>query len=374
MVETPPKTVVLHIVYSGLGGIASVFFSLVEASRNENVKHIVAFYGVEPTLDDYITHCESLGIKYRSFLRRPKVDLRINNELNDWITQIKPDVIVVNLPRSLLAATRYLRKNPETILIGVEHHPNILKRTIDWLDSIHFMRHCTYVVYLTDTYKQEVANKLRWFFKPKKSVVIPNGINTEKFSPSEQPNCNGTLSIGMCSRLSSSKDIATLIQAFAISSKVNNHFTLKLTLAGDGPEKSNLQAQVARLNLEDSVVFEGFLKEKDLIQWLQNLDIYVHASLSETMSTSIMQALSCGLPCIVSDLPGMSELIPPDIGYVVPTKQPKRLSDKISLLLENKEKRIQMGSKARAYANQSLSQTLSWSRYQKLCSTHTVAD
>lgn len=371
MTKNTSSTVVLHIVYSGLGGIASVFFSLVEASRNENVEHIVAFYGVESTLDDYVTHCELLGIKYRNFLRRPKVDFHVNNELYDWIEKIAPHVIVVNLPRSLPAASRYHRKFPETILIGVEHHPNILKRTVDWLDSIKFAKHCTYVVYLTDTYRQEVANKLRWFFKPKKSVVIPNGINTEKFSPSEQPIRNEILNIGMCSRLSSGKDIVTLIQAFAISSKNNRHCTLKLTLAGDGPEKSNLQAEVARLNLEDSVVFEGFLTEKDLVRWLRNLDIYVHASLSETMSTSIMQALSCGLPCIVSDLPGMSELVPSDIGYIVPTKQPEKLADKISLLVQNKEKRSQMKSKARMHANRCLNQTLTWSRYKHLYSnTH----
>jgi len=358
--------VILHIVYSGLGGIASVFFSLVEASKTDNYKHVVAFYGVEPLLDDYATHCDALDIKYRSFIRKPRLDFHVNSELYNWVEQIAPDAIVVNLPRALPSMARYRRKFPKTALVGVEHHPNILKRTVDWIDSINFSRHCTHTVYLTTTYKKEVKEKIGWFFREKNSVVIPNGINTNKFCPTQRINQNRKLRIGMCSRLTSSKDITTLINAFAISRNqiVNN--TALLTIAGDGPEKENLQREVNQLGLENSVKFEGFLAERELINWLNGLDLYVHASLSETMSTSIMQALSCGLPCIVSDLPGMQELVPPETGYIVPTKQPAALSDKISHLLQNADERDNMRNKAREHATRSLDQSQTWARYKKI--------
>ena len=365
--------VIVHVIYSGVGGIASVFFSLAEASRNDKFRHAVAFYGIEPIPDDYISHCDLLGIEYHYFRRKPRIDFTVNNALYNWAKKLNPHAIIVNLPRALPPMARYKRTFPKTILIGVEHHANALKRPIDWIGSIAFMRHCTHTVYLTEVYKKEVASKIRGFFNPSKCVVIPNGINIEKFAPTPQKTKCNVLRIGTCGRLTQSKDIPTLIKAFAISKQSCSADTLTLTIAGDGPERNKLTTEVTSLQLEKFVSFEGFLTENELVSWFQSLDIYVQPTLSETMSTSIIQALSCGLPCVVSDLPGMSELVPPDTGYIVHTKKTQLFAEKISYLIQNKKERIRMGSAAREHAAHELSQSTTWKRYKNLLSQHSLS-
>lgn len=51
------------------------------------------------------------------------------------------------------------------------------------------------------------------------------------------------------------------------------------------------------------------LMKENLVQFLQSLHLYVHASLGETMSTAVMQAMGCGLPIIASDVNGINNMI-----------------------------------------------------------------
>lgn len=364
--------VVLHIVYSGLGGIASVFFSLAEAANNDGYEHAVAFYGIEPLVPDYSERCERLGITHRYFQRRPRFDPSVNGRLYQWMEELQPTVVIVHLPRALKPALRFRSKYPNTCVIGVEHHPNVLKRAIDWFDSVRFARGCNHVVYLTSVYRHEVAQRLGRLFAPEKSVVIPNGISTTTFQPSvsrhssQHQNTGNVVKLGMCSRLSAQKDILTLLQALSLARGSNDGQRLSLSLAGDGPQRTLLEQEAARLGLGNVVRFEGFLAEAELVTWFQELDIYVHATLSETMSTSVMQALASGLPCIASDISGMDELVPAQVGLRVPPGDVPALSAALLALAEDSEHRKRLGFAARDYACERLSRERAWADYRAL--------
>ena len=78
------------------------------------------------------------------------------------------------------------------------------------------------------------------------------------------------------------------------------------------------------------------LEEKALVIFLQQLNIYVHASLGETMSTSIMQAMACGKPIIASDVPGINNMIENNVtGVLVPAKNAGAMVEAIMLLINN---------------------------------------
>lgn len=373
-VSSKQKPVVLHIVYSGLGGIASVFFSLVEAAGGDDYEHVVAFYGVEKLVDDYRDHCEHLGIKQRFFHRRPRIDLRVNRALYSWIEELSPVAILVNLPRALKPAVDYQNKHRSVKVIGVEHNSNALKRVIEWRDSAQYCRYCTDVVYLTRAYRKQVAQRLGKAFNKSKTSIIPNGINTDKFVPrapfqrvhSKAAAGKPEIRIGMASRLTDSKDIATLIESMVSVQAASPDAQLTLTIAGDGPDHKNLIQQVKKYKLENVVCFEGFLTESELIEWLQSLDIYAHATLAETMSTAIMQALASGLPCVASKLAGMDELVIPSTGFIVEPKNPDQLADALASLINNASLRQTMAQAARAHAVENLSQNVTWQRYKQL--------
>ncbi len=364
--------VVLHIVYSGLGGIASVFFSLAEAASDDQYDHAVAFYGIEPLVPDYRERCELLGVTQRFFQRRPHFDPVVNGRLFEWMEELQPAAIIVHLPRALGPAVRFRRRYPATCIIGVEHHPNVLKRIIDWIDSVRFARQCDHVVYLTTVYRREVARRLGRLFAPERSVVIPNGISTTTFHPADAKDpteCRTSgrgILIGMCSRLSAQKDILTLLQALSLARRSPGSEYLTLSLAGDGPQRALLEQEAARLDLKEAVHFEGFLAEAELVTWFQQLDIYVHATLSETMSTSVMQALASGLPCIASDISGMDELVPEHVGRRVPPGDAPALCAVLIELAEDADCRERLGVAARVFACERLSRERAWADYRAL--------
>ena len=140
----------------------------------------------------------------------------------------------------------------------------------------------------------------------------------------------------MQSRLSETKDHQTLIDAFALLLKTKTDKPVKLFIAGDGVCRAALEKQVQSLNLSDSIFFTGMLEENDLPEFINSLDIYVHATLGETMSTAIMQVMACRLPVIASDVLGVDNMIRHnENGLLVPAKNTKALCDAVLQLINN---------------------------------------
>lgn len=364
---TLPK--VVHVVYSGLGGIANVFFSLASADLNDEWEHCVVFYGVEPLVDAHGKQCIEMGIQHTFIQRLGRLDRKSIKSVSKWLTLQKPDAVIVHLPRALPAAIAYKKQIPHVRIIGVEHNPISVKRLADWFDSWSLDRHCDAVVYLSNNYFSAVRGKLGKWFKGKNAHVIPNGLDVSKYSPCAKhvliPN---TLRFGMCARLANTKDIGTLIRSIAhLNTRFPDHH-FQLTLAGTGPEQKNLENLCHTLEIEEQVEFSGFLNEQELIDWFHSLDIYTHATLAEAMSTSVMQAMACGLPVVASDVSGMDELVPPCCGKLVPTNQPEELASAIAKFVTEPSLLASKGQKSREHAKKHLSRESSWLKYRELLS------
>ena len=73
-----------------------------------------------------------------------------------------------------------------------------------------------------------------------------------------------------------------------------------------------------------------------MIDFLQSLDLYIHASLGETMSTAMMQVMACGLPIIASDVDGINNMITTSVtGILVPVKNSLLLAEAIIDCIKN---------------------------------------
>ena len=103
-----------------------------------------------------------------------------------------------------------------------------------------------------------------------------------------------------------------------------------MKIAGDGDFKEELVEYTEQLGLTNDVEFTGMIPEKALVNFLQSLDIYVHASLGETMSTAIMQAMACKLPIVASDVNRINNMITNNItGILVPSQREYELAKAI---------------------------------------------
>jgi glycosyltransferase involved in cell wall biosynthesis len=348
---------VVQILYSGLGGHSSVSFSLVEADEQRTYEHVLIFYGIEDLPQAYKAKCIELGVRFFAVKKNPGFDPSSQKEVAALLKHLEPDVILLHSINLLLPVWRFslFRK---TRLIAVEHQPNHLKTNLEWIWSFLAMYTARHVVFLTDMYYTQMQRKIGLFFRKKKVGVINNGINMKRFRSAghERPADTGIQKIGMLARLTDTKDHATLLNAFKllVSEVPGNGF--KLYIAGDGDKKASLEEQSRKLGLAEQICFEGMLAEAESVDFLKGLDIYVHASLGETMSTSIMQAMACGKPIVASDVPGVNNMIRHQVtGLLVPSQQAEEMKIAILRLIQDKNLRQELSAHAAEFAEKNYS-------------------
>ena len=149
-------------------------------------------------------------------------------------------------------------------------------------------------------------------------------------------------------RLVTLKRVDWIINAFSNIDNIANK-NVKLIIIGDGPEYANLSALTKKNNLHN-IIFTGEIQNVNELLYLS--DIYVQFSNTEGLSRSIIEALSCQLPCIVSDVGGNRELVLNNInGYLLNASDLDSLTEALTRLLVNDEKRTFFGELSFAHFN-----------------------
>jgi glycosyltransferase involved in cell wall biosynthesis len=136
-------------------------------------------------------------------------------------------------------------------------------------------------------------------------TVIPNGVDVDTFQPAHS--ARAALTLFSISRLVPRKNIHVLIAA--VEQLVKEGAALYLVIAGTGPEEARIQRLAERL--PDCVRFLGFIDEARKRSVLSETDVFVQLSTREGLSIATLEALASGVPCVVSNLPGVREPITP---------------------------------------------------------------
>jgi L-malate glycosyltransferase len=360
---------ILHILYSGLGGHGNVFFSLLNADAQKEFVHQALFNGVEELRDEYRQRCNDSGINFSFIKKKPGFDLSFYKNLVSAIKTANPQVIFLHGSTQVLwAKIAILLKKQKCIIIVRETQANHLKTRQDWFWLSAALLLANKIIFLTREYQLEIKKKLSLFYNSKKIAVIANGIDLSQFKPVLKLE-NDTVVIGMQSRIVKIKDHKTLLRAFAMLVKdtlITNKKVL-LKIVGDGDCREDLQQLTKELEIDKQVEFTGMLTEDQLVNLLAGLDIYVHASFGETMSTAIMQAMACGKPVIASDVPGINNMIINNVtGILVPIADAALLYEKIKSLINTPTIATTLSVNARAYAEKNFSNEIMFKKYRPL--------
>jgi glycosyltransferase involved in cell wall biosynthesis len=180
--------------------------------------------------------------------------------------------------------------------------------------------------------------------------VVPNGVDTELFRPSPRTPSD-TVTLFSISRIVPRKNIPVLINAVEALAREGEK-RLRLVIAGTGPA----EAEVARLASEShgATKYLGFVDEERKRELLAEVDVFVQLSIREGLSVATLEALASGLPCVVSDLPGVREPVTAgETGFLV--RDPERVEDVIVALrqlLDAREKLPAMREAARRKAEE----------------------
>ena len=130
------------------------------------------------------------------------------------------------------------------------------------------------------------------------------------------PSTDGTFRIVSCSSLVPVKRIGLLIEALDILEDRGVEF--EWTHLGDGPERASLQAQAAVLG--GRARFLGQIPPDEVRPWLTRnpVDVFCNVSSSEGLPVTLMEAASCGIPLLATDVGGNNEIVDDSVGCLIP--------------------------------------------------------
>ena len=350
-----------QVLYSGLGGHGSVVFSLIAADVNHEFEHSLLFYGIEPTREAYLTAAEQHQVSTATILKNRGLDLKSWRKVYRELHSRQPAVILLHSTNLILPVARYCRKSGAKLIV-VEHTPNAVKRRIEHQFSRWSGRDAAKIVLLSDAYKQEYIAQYGNHYESKMKV-INNGIDVNVYHPVLKPENDDRIIISMIGRFSTQKDQLMLIRAIQLL----NNSLVTLLLAGSGDQLNTCEAYVSANGLSEQVKFLGILNEEEIISLLHETTIYVHASLGETMPTSLMQAMSCGLPVIGSDISGINNLVDHELnGLLVEKSDSEALATQLNYLIENNAVRNELAQAAREKAVTHFSHLRMFEAYRQL--------
>jgi glycosyltransferase involved in cell wall biosynthesis len=213
----------------------------------------------------------------------------------------------------------------------------------------------------------------RMGYRSDKSCIIPNGFDTKLFSPSEKNrSCvrselnisEEAVLIGLIGRFDPLKDHSCFLKAGAmlLSSKQGIFFLL----AGREVDWQNRQLKqlIEKLGMSENVFLLG--ECRDVHRITAALDIATCSSVAEGFPNVIGEAMSCGVPCVVTDV-GDSAWLVGDSGIVVPPRNHKTLCEAWLKMIEmGSEKRRVLGEKARKRIEDHFSIQMIVKKYEQL--------
>jgi len=178
--------------------------------------------------------------------------------------------------------------------------------------------------------------------------VIPFGVDLNLFKKSNRSR-GEFLNIGIVKVIDYKYGIDTLINGFQIYYYKYNKNS-KLTVVGDGPLLEEMKHLAKRIGISENINFLGWVNNNELPELLSKLDIFVLTSRldSESFGVAAVEALACGLPCIVTDVGGLPEVVDNNVnGIVIPKNRPDILAEKINFLWSNEDLYSSMRKKSR---------------------------
>jgi glycosyltransferase involved in cell wall biosynthesis len=208
---------------------------------------------------------------------------------------------------------------------------------------------------VSDAVRRSFVN---WYsFPPERTIAIRNGVSLTDFTPSPSAYSGIREKLGLkadefvllcAARLSHEKGFDVLLQAMA--EILRSGIPANLIIAGDGPLREELREQAKSLKLDGHVFFVGF--QRDVRPYLHTASAFILTSRKEGLPLSILEAMACGLPCIVTDVGGNAEaVLDGHNGRVIVPESPEAVVSAVRDLADHPEERVQMGFRARARAS-----------------------
>jgi glycosyltransferase involved in cell wall biosynthesis len=188
------------------------------------------------------------------------------------------------------------------------------------------------------------------------TVVFPWGVDLDRYTPKNwktgQTNERGNVFTLFCNRSwEPIYGIDVLARAFVKAARGRPE--LSLMLLGGGSQGARIRQILLSGGVHDQVIFGGQVSQNELPRWYHRADVYISPSHVDGSSVSLMEALACGLPSLVSDIPGNQEWVQEgENGWLFPDGDADALAAKIVQVYDQRNSLPEIGRAARAVAEE----------------------
>lgn len=211
------------------------------------------------------------------------------------------------------------------------------------------LRRCTLVVPSRNL--ERIATGI-WRLPAARMRYVPNGIDLTRFLPRPPDDAAEGVTIGTVAALRAEKNLARLVEAFALLR--GQGAAARLVIAGEGPERPGLEALAARLGVADRVCFAGHWPDPAALY--RACDIFALSSDTEQMPFSILEAMASGLPVAATDVGDVGVMVAEENRPLVVAKAAASLASALGALVADHALRARLGAANRAKAERDYDQ------------------
>ena len=342
------------------GGVAEVTFQLALALNKRG--HEIKIFTTSIDNKEEVQRYENITLyRYPKTFRLKQTDI----SLGLFFKPLRHDVDIVHIqrgsPPGAIAGYFYSKINRKSFVLSYHDDPEsinggIIKKVAITIFGL-ILNGMLEDAKIISSLSSEFMNKSKFLKKYKNKIkIIPNGINLDEYDIFESIN-----KAKYREYLSLPKDKKLILYVGTLTQKKSPDTLLKamigvikmvpnsnLIFVGDGIMRAKLEDMSTKLELDNVVIFKGFVKEEEKRMLYKSADIFVQPSLSEGFPMVLLESCASGLPVIVSDLEAFKIVVKDGYnGYFTRKGDEKDLTEKITYLLKNDDKRIIMGENAR---------------------------
>ena len=351
-----------------IGGTEMVIKNIIEGS--DPVKYEMSIFCIEQPIGPWGKELEengteifskhrkdgfdlSLVIELRAFIRNQNIDIIHCHQYTPWVygalaaIGLKTKVIFTEHGRFFPDSSSWKRKIINPILsFFTDHITAISKATKRALVDYEFLS----------------ANKITVIYNGIKALPKANKIEKDDLKQQLLIE-DDDIVLGTVARLDPIKNHEMMLNAF--SDVVVKQPKTKLVIVGDGELLAILKAQCEELKIVDKVIFTGYITKPS--SYIQIFDIFLLSSLSEGTSMTLLEAMSVGKPCVVSDAGGNAEIIQNGLnGIVTENDNSSCFSRALLQMISDSDKTKSMGQLASNRYEQQFSETTMNIQYARL--------
>jgi len=246
------------------------------------------------------------------------------------VTHDNVEGVDIAVPVYSFSETHYLADSPEG-----RWRARLFQRRAEWA-----LRRADGVIVTTAALADYVGR-----FAPRERItLIPNSVDATRFSPAPgESGSAGRQRLIAVGSLTVRKNHNLLVEAVALTGRDK----IEVVILGTGPEEETLR----RLAADKRVTLElpGIVPNEQLPEWLRRADAYLITSHHEGHPKSLLEAMSVGLPCIGTDVPGIRDvLVEGETGRLCPS-EPAPLAAAINAVLSDRQVARAIGVRARRF-------------------------